>query len=231
MKSCMAKKRDRAPAFTLVELLVVIGIIAVLIAILLPSLKKARESANRVACLSNLRQLGMAMLLYTQDNKGRYPSHADQPAQFEDWIYWQKGRKQQDSRVAKYIGHFNPSVFRCPSDDFTLRPRNLSEVYIYSYTMNYLFSSRAPQPIAVYTRIHNAVNKIVLVDEDERSLDDGNWHPLLVGSSVENFLGTRHDGRKQTIKARGNVAFADGHADWITRKESQNRNFYDPFTR
>jgi prepilin-type N-terminal cleavage/methylation domain-containing protein len=60
-------------AFTLVELLVVIGIIALLIAILLPSLNKARQAALQVACLSNLRQIGMGFTLYAQGNKGNWP--------------------------------------------------------------------------------------------------------------------------------------------------------------
>jgi prepilin-type N-terminal cleavage/methylation domain-containing protein/prepilin-type processing-associated H-X9-DG protein len=67
-------RRSRPTAFTLIELLVVIGIIAVLIAILLPSLRKARQSAATAACLSNLRQIGMAFHVYAIENKGWLPS-------------------------------------------------------------------------------------------------------------------------------------------------------------
>src|SRR6478609_2957523 len=87
--ACRRPGHARRPsAFTLVELLVVIGIIAVLISMLLPALNRAREQARSAKCLSNLRQLAMATLGYTNFNKGIFPGPGGSGLSRADWIAW-----------------------------------------------------------------------------------------------------------------------------------------------
>ena len=88
-------------AFTLVELLVVIGIIGVLVALLLPALSKARASGQTAACLGNLRQIMVAFQLYENDNKQRFP---DPAAAQQSW----------ESLLQTYLQTREP--FHCPSD-------------------------------------------------------------------------------------------------------------------
>lgn len=241
----MQARRNRT-GFTLVELLVVIGIIALLVSILLPALSRAREQGRQVKCLSNVRQLGMAILQYSNDNRGNYPFHADGNGEYpEDWIWWQLDRVSDFSygTIAKYLGAANNNsvqldLYRCPSDNYMDRPRVLfGQPYPFSYSFNYYVASNGyySGPNAVkYTSILDPTRKIIIVEESENSLDDGNWAPQLVGTSLENFLSIRHDRRVTQDGApldndrRGNAALADGHAEYISRENSRDPTYYDP---
>src|SRR5690242_10918668 len=114
-----AVSRRKRVAFTLVELLVVIGIIAVLIGILMPALGRAREQAKRTQCLSNMRQIHIAYVLYAQANHDHAPVGYGGNKQYNYLIY--------DKFSQKYILHGllyqtglikNPQVFWCPAQDF-----------------------------------------------------------------------------------------------------------------
>jgi prepilin-type N-terminal cleavage/methylation domain-containing protein len=126
------------PGFTLVELLVVIGVIALLISLLLPALSRARSQARAVRCMSNIRQLGVGLRLYATDNRDCYPINISAPSPGKYW--------NDTDRVGRYlppptVAMNASSVYWCPEDDGAAQ----------SYAMNVWASSAADKMVTTLT--------------------------------------------------------------------------------
>jgi prepilin-type N-terminal cleavage/methylation domain-containing protein/prepilin-type processing-associated H-X9-DG protein len=235
-------------AFTLVELLVVIGIIAILMALLLPALSRARLQAQRVACLSNLRQVGAAFIAYAMDNKGCYPAPAGVRRQYpEDWVHWQPGRDISESQILRYL-HNDIRVLNCPAG-FT--DRSTTPPYPFSYSVSNRFtgntsgfhfgrSSWGVDPCK-YTQCRDPSRKILAIEEDVTAINDGEWwvDDTERGIFRRTSLSVIHDkGREYGggspvdhsyhYRGRGNVVFADGHCDFVDRIKLMRSGWVDP---
>jgi prepilin-type N-terminal cleavage/methylation domain-containing protein/prepilin-type processing-associated H-X9-DG protein len=228
-------------AFTLVELLVVIGIIGTIIGILLPALSKSRQASLRIQCLSNLRSMEMAQMLYASELHNLLIEPGDGSyAPQGSWI----------GMLEPYAG--KPLVRRCPADNspyFDSLDTDLSPaVYrLTSYGINnYVTPSHAPLGTTPPTRIAqikhaSSVIQFVELSEtgsyavaDHIHVDDF-YFSLLPGTTLTRICGQmpvgRHGGTPNGWDGVLNYGFLDGHAESLRLRDvyvNPTQNLFNP---
>jgi prepilin-type N-terminal cleavage/methylation domain-containing protein/prepilin-type processing-associated H-X9-DG protein len=222
--------RKRA-GFTLVELLVVIGIIAVLIGILLPTLKRAREAAVQTACMSNLRQISILFQIYTNESKGWLPHtgcdgwYYTQPAPFAFQGTWAE-RLVQGAASKQYVKNWNThypvtqndrGMFSCPGwgrGNYE-RKDDVASLDGRGYGFNYFFATDNNPGVPRYeywirtSKIGKERGKVLLADGYSRRL----------ATNLTGQFGVylRHN-------KGANYLFPDWHVEWSKEFHKENYN-------
>jgi len=203
--------------FTLIELLVVIAIIAILAAILFPVFARAREKARQSSCLSNIKQQGLAVLMYAQDYDETLPRHCYQPRPaiaFGDWPW--------SYAVQPYTK--NEQVFMCPSNSDWRNRSKFCGGYGYNLsttpsggtvgcTNRRMAAITAPAGLIMITETGDGANAVAWCGYWNVESDTGN--PTYVHTT-----GRHNEG--------SNSCFVDGHAKWLKASEIlRTRGYWD----
>ena len=213
----------------------VIAIIAVLAALLLPALAKAKAGARRVECISRMKQWTLAFLTYTDENEGQLPREGYHNTGKTFWNNWNQIRNAQSEDVwynalsnhvgvlsaASYGGaterlsfYERSSFFHCPSATF---PSSAStptfQIALFSIAMNSQLIESPNVPTVSFAKITRPSHTVLFLDnlleEEARVMDQQAWANLgQPAATADRFAGRRH-GRG------GNLAFADGSVSWF----------------
>jgi prepilin-type N-terminal cleavage/methylation domain-containing protein len=218
----------RVRAFTLLELLVTISIIAILAALLLPALARAKEMAKRVGCLNNQGQLGLAWEVYAGYCNGNLPLNDCElsgniaRSTSDSWVTGNAKVDIDPATITKgslfrYVK--NAAVYKCPADRGFIQDTRIPRYRSFSLScyMNGPVADTTDfsiQPLRRITEIQNSSKTLTFIDEDVLTLDDGHF---LYATNYNNWLnvpGWRH--QNGTV-----LTFADHHAEYWKWKSAE----------
>lgn len=233
-------RRAASRAFTLIELLVVIAILIVLASLLLAAVSQAEERGHRIACVSNLKQFGVALQLYVDDHADHFPPNLDGKdiPLGKTWVEGWLGLPGPDCTNTLYLkrsllGAYltDSRIWQCPSAD-RVTVAGVTQDRVRTLSMNCFLGSPVTSPAAkTYMRMSDVIQPapaqmLTFLEEREATINDGafslQWDFDKMNSSswqLRDKPATRHD-------RRGNLAFADGHIE--TQRWSDSRTLSPP---